>query len=421
MEQTTIRGDRRRRAPFGRLRLLVPAALAAAAVVVALPGTAQPAFPGQNGEIAFSGADRSIWVMNADGSNQQKLNDFGEVPAWSPDGQKIAFQGIGEGTWQIFVMDADGSNQTRLTTNVDYDRSPAWSPDGQKIAFSREDPDSATAQIYVMNGDGSGQTPLTNDALFHEDWQPAWSPDGQKIAFWSCRADGCGGIFVMNADGSGQTRLTNLRDFAPAWSPDGQRIAFTRSMDDGAWQIFVMNTDGSGQTQLTTSATNDFKPAWSPDGQKIALSCGTEVCVMDADGSNRTQLTTAGGYTPDWQPLASQVTHTATVEQPINVDGSSVFKAGKGVLPLKFTLAVDGVTTCELPSATVALTRLSGAVSGAVNESEYALAADNGSDFRIDDCQYVYNLSLKSLSAGTYRAEIKIDGQAVGSAAFELR
>ena len=45
----------------------------------------------------------------------------------------------------------------------------------------------------------------------------------------------------------------------------------------------------------------------------------------------------------------------------------------------------------------------------------------NYSSFRIDSCQYVYNLSLKSLSAGTYRVEITIGGQVVGSATFELR
>ena len=112
---------------------------------------------------------------------------------------------------------------------------------------------------------------------------------------------------------------------------------------------------------------------------------------------------------------------TAAVQQPINANGSSAFNAGKGVLPVKFSLAVDGNPTCTLPAATIALTRLSGAVTGPVNESEFVMPADSDSSFRIDSCQYVYNISLKSLSAGSYRVEIKIGGQAVGSATFELR
>jgi hypothetical protein len=112
---------------------------------------------------------------------------------------------------------------------------------------------------------------------------------------------------------------------------------------------------------------------------------------------------------------------TAAVQQPINADGSSVFKAGKGVVPVKFSLAVDGSPTCTLPAATIALTRLSGAFTGPVNESDFVMPADSDSSFRIDSCQYVYNLSLKSLSAGTYQVDIKISGQVVGSATFELR
>jgi hypothetical protein len=48
------------------------------------------------------------------------------------------------------------------------------------------------------------------------------------------------------------------------------------------------------------------------------------------------------------------------------------------------------------------------------------MAADNGSNFRIDGCQYVYNLSSSALGVGTYRVDIKINGQVVGSATFQL-
>ena len=95
---------------------------------------------------------------------------------------------------------------------------PAWSPDGTKIAFV-SDRDGDT-EIYVMNADGSHPTNLTNTSA--EDRTPAWSPDGTKIAFVSSR-DGSAGIYVMNADGSNPTRLVgNINDdFWPTltWSP----------------------------------------------------------------------------------------------------------------------------------------------------------------------------------------------------------
>ena len=49
------------------------------------------------------------------------------------------------------------------------------------------------------------------------------------------------------------------------------------------------------------------------------------------------------------------------------------------------------------------------------------MSADSGLNFRIDGCQYVYNLNSSALGVGTYRVDIKINNQVVGSAIFELR
>lgn len=113
--------------------------------------------------------------------------------------------------------------------------------------------------------------------------------------------------------------------------------------------------------------------------------------------------------------------YAAAIRQPINADGSSDFNAGRGVVPVKFALSSGGSPTCVLPAATIALTKTAGADAGPINESTYLLAADNGSSFRVADCQYIYNLNVKELGPGTYRVEIRIDGQTVGSATFELR
>jgi hypothetical protein len=88
---------------------------------------------------------------------------------------------------------------------------------------------------------------------------------------------------------------------------------------------------------------------------------------------------------------------------------------------VKFTLSDFGSPTCDLPPATIAVTRTAGGTTGDVNESIYAMSADNGSNFRIDGCQYSYNLNSGALGAGTYRVDIKINGQVVGSAVFQLK
>jgi len=110
---------------------------------------------------------------------------------------------------------------------------------------------------------------------------------------------------------------------------------------------------------------------------------------------------------------------SAAVQSPINADGSSVFKA-KGIVPVRFTLSVNGVATCTLPAATIAVMRTGGTDPGPVNEDAYAGPADSGSAFRIAGCQYTYNLNAKALGVGTYLVEIRIGSKTVGSASFEL-
>jgi hypothetical protein len=113
--------------------------------------------------------------------------------------------------------------------------------------------------------------------------------------------------------------------------------------------------------------------------------------------------------------------YSAQVQQPIKPDGSSVFNVNRGVVPVKFTLTSNGVATCALPLATISLTRTAGTVLGSIDESTFLLSSDSGSNFRLDGCQYGYNLSTNSLGTGTYKVNISIDGIVVGSGSFSLK
>jgi len=123
-----------------------------------------------------------VYEANADGTDQRNLtagydkNDG--APAWSPDGNNIAFVRIIQGKEQIFLMSADGSNLKRVTNNASNNGQPAWSPDSSKLVFQTDR--DGNFEIVVMSVDGK-LTQLTDDP--GDDLDPDWSPDGTKLAF----------------------------------------------------------------------------------------------------------------------------------------------------------------------------------------------------------------------------------------------
>ena len=88
---------------------------------------------------------------------------------------------------------------------------------------------------------------------------------------------------------------------------------------------------------------------------------------------------------------------------------------------MKFDLSAGGRSTCTLPPAAILVTRLAGINPGAVNESSYIAPAYSGSNFRVEGCQYGYNLNSTGLGAGTYRVDLKIGSKVAGSAMFQLK
>jgi len=111
-------------------------------------------------------------------------------------------------------------------TELGEGSTPAWSPDGQHVAFVLEEkpspaavPSETNAQIYTIDV-GTGERKQLTQGSSMNLW-PTWSPDGRRIAFVSDRDSTIGDIYVMNADGSDIRRLTD-NDVAEAmlsWAP----------------------------------------------------------------------------------------------------------------------------------------------------------------------------------------------------------
>jgi Tol biopolymer transport system component len=292
--------------------------------VMASTPPAAATYPGANGLIVYNGPGVDLWTMHDDGSDQQLFIQEASNGAWSPDGQRIAFNrtmnepGPGGVHSDIWVATADGTGEVRVTRNKGSDTSPTWSPNGRWLAFT-SDRHGAT-EIFKTRSDGSHRaTRLTMRLGERGDVAPDWSPEGGIIAYTSYRPSGPQ-LRTVPWSGGPSTALT--RDFSfPSWSPDGDRIlGMTNSV--AFFGMVHVAADGSDRVEIGdgTAAWVGEGPVWSPEGDRIAFTQTTfddwglpsaTIYVAPLDGStgpvalvqhSGSSLAIGGG---DWQPITS--------------------------------------------------------------------------------------------------------------------
>ena len=262
--------------------------------------------------VSSRSGSKEIWAMDYDGQNQHQVTHLASIsisPHVSPDNSRIAFSTLGHDGWSVRMYSLDLNRTVNFpagtagTTNL----SPAWSADGQKLAFSSSR--SGESAIWVTDVSGANLKKLTSVA--GPAVSPSWNPRSNAQIAWVSGQSGLPQIYTIDLDGANIQRMTDGGyAVSPSWAPNGQFLTFswTRKYGPGApggQDIYVMDIASKRWLQLTHDAGNNDYPFWAPDGRHIVfqrqINSKTEIWSMLADGTDQRQLTRTGNnFQPDW-------------------------------------------------------------------------------------------------------------------------
>ena len=260
-------------------------------------------------------------LIRPDGSGDHQITSFepgleffrphfwAPAPAWSPDGTELVYSKLERYNryyyyGDLYLYDLETGKERKLTHKARAYH-PAFFPNGRRILFAKQrwgEKSPALAIFDLESGEESILQEFPDDLLIDSF---AVSPDGSQLALSIWRWGGFQDIYLMPAAGGELTPVTQDRatDLDPAWSPDGEYLLFS-SDRDGINNLYAYSLADGRFFKITNVTTGAFAPDVSPDGREIAYVGysveGYDLRVMDFDPALWREVDLEKEEWPEW-------------------------------------------------------------------------------------------------------------------------
>ncbi len=194
----------------------------------------------------------------------------------SPTGLRAAFEAHGE---ILTVAAKHGPTRDITNTPGTMERQPAWSPDGQSIAYFSDESGLYALHVASQFGTSEAGTPtvkkfeLAKEPAYYFD--PHWSPDSRRIVFHDNRLN----TWIVDTTTGKLTQIGQQDVYGGAndvsWSPDSKWLAYTHALPNRLNAIFLYSVDNGQSTQITNSIADSRLPAFDRDGKYLFFTAST--------------------------------------------------------------------------------------------------------------------------------------------------
>jgi tricorn protease len=192
----------------------------------------------------------------------------------SPTGARALFEARGE----ILTVPAEKGDPRNLTSTAGVmERDPAWSPDGQWIAYFSDE--SGEYELHVRDSMGRKEPRkirLEQKPTFY--FMPRWSPDSRKLAYLDAHL----GTWYVDIDERKPIKIDKDRylfppgERGPVWSPDSKWIAYSKRLQNYMSAIFLYSIADAKSSQLTDGLSDARYPVFDKDGKYLYFTASTD-------------------------------------------------------------------------------------------------------------------------------------------------